>query len=185
MEIIIPLIILLLPPILLYNSMIGRKNNVENAFSGIDTFLKQRYDELPNIIKLAKAVMTHEKDIFTKLAELRSKAVNGTDLDMNEKIKIDNEISKLLGGLKLSFEAYPELNSYKNFLHAQGTLNNIEANLNAARRSFNHAVTDYNNGVEMFPTNIVARMLRYQRKELFIIPEEQRQNIDVNDILSA
>lgn len=174
----------LIVPFFMYNSLVGRKNNVENAFSDIDTFLKQRYDQIPNILKIAKSVMGHEKEVFTKLAELRNRAIGG-NLSSDEAVNLDNQISGLMSGLRLTVEAYPELRSNENFLMAQRTLNNVEANLNAARRSFNAAVTDYNNGVEMFPTNFIARMIGYKRKTLFVIPEEQRENIDVNDVLSA
>ena len=125
-----------------------------------------------------------KKMFFLRLGELRHQALK-KDITSDEAIKVDNEISNLMSSLNFSVENYPELRSNQNFLSAQESLNYIEANLNSARRAFNAAVTDYNNGVDIFPMSIFAKMMGLRRKELFVIPEIQRQNIDVDKIMSA
>ncbi len=168
--------------VILYNSLVGKKNEVENSFAGMDVQLKKRYDLIPNLVEAVKQYMGHEKEILTKLTELRAKAI-ATD-DSNEQIGLDNQITKSLGGLMVSVENYPDLKANTNFLNLQRSLNEVESQIAAARRYFNSAVTEYNNAVEMIPTSIIAGMMNYKRKELFVIEEAQRENVEVKNLFS-
>ncbi len=167
----------------MYNGLIGKKNNVENAFASIDTILKKRYDLIPNLIATVKQYMEHEKGVLENVTALRAKAMSGS-LSSDETITLNNEINKAMGGIMVAVESYPDLKANQNFMDLQRSLNEIEEQLSAARRSFNAAVTDFNNAVEMFPTNIMAGMMNYKRRQLFEIPEVERENPDVKSLFA-
>ena len=168
----------------MYNSLVGKKNQVENAFAGMDTMLKKRYDLIPNLVATVKQYMTHEADTLTKVTELRAKATSGT-LSSDEKVDLNNQIGKMIGGIMVAVEAYPDLKASENFQQLQRSLNEIEEQLSASRRAFNASVMDFNNAVEMFPTNVVAGMMGYTRRKMFEIPEAERENPNVKDLFSA
>ena len=163
--------------ILIYNSLIGKKNEVENANGGLDAQLKQRYDLIPNLVSTVKQYMEHEKGVLEKIVELRSQALKGgSDADRE---KVNKQISTALSGLMVQVEQYPDLKSNTNFVSLQSTLYEVEENIAAARRFYNSAVTDYNNAIEMYPSNIFAKILGYKRKDVFNIPEMERKNPNV------
>ncbi len=163
--------------VLMFNSLIGKKNQVKNVFGTIDALLKKRYDLLPKLITTVKEYMKHERELLEKVTELRAKAVSG-NLSDDEQVDLDNQISKLLGGIMVAVENYPDLKASQNFMHLQRTMNEVEEQISAARRAYNATVTDFNNAVEMFPTNIMANLMSYRVKKVFEIPEEQRSDID-------
>ncbi|PSW56549.1 LemA family protein [Photobacterium leiognathi] len=160
----------------LRNGLIGKKNQVANAESSIDVMLKKRFDLLPNLIETAKAYMQHEKTVLTELTELRSQANNATSTD--EKAALDKQMSTALSHFRVAVEAYPELKANENIDTVLRSMNEVEAQLSASRRSFNAAVTDFNNAVEMFPSSIIANSMNLKTLPLFEIPEVERQNID-------
>ncbi|MBN3040372.1 MAG: LemA family protein [Candidatus Omnitrophica bacterium] len=179
--VIVILVAIVLFTFALYNSLVGKKNQVENVFASVDALLKKRYDLIPNLVSTVKTYMEHEKGTLTEITELRAKAVSGT-LTSDEKVQLDNKISKMLGGIMVAVENYPDLKANQNFLQLQGSLNEVEEQISAARRAYNAAVTDYNNAIEMVPTNIVASMLNYKRKQVFEASEAERQNINVGQL---
>ena len=165
----------------LYNTVINKKNQVEYAFGGMDAMLKKRYDLIPNLVSTVQQYMTHEKETLTKLTELRAKATTGNVSD-DDKVDLNNQISGALGKIVVAVENYPDLKANQNFLQLQASLNEVEEQISAARRAYNGAVTDYNNCIEMVPTNIFAGMMNLQRKKVFEIPETQRDNVNVGNI---
>lgn len=176
--------VLILIVILIYNSLISKKNQVENAFASVDTMLKKRYDLLPNLVNTVKAYMSHEKSILTEITELRAKATSG-NVSNDEAVALDNQLSKAVGRIMMVSENYPDLKANTNFIQLQASWTEIEEQISAARRFFNTAVTEYNNAVEMFPTNIFARMMNYQRKKVFEIQEVERQNVDAGKLFGV
>lgn len=175
--------IVLLIPIVMYNSLISKRNQVENAFGSMDAVLKQRYDLIPNLISSVQTYMTHEKDVLTNITELRSKAISSTASE-EEKISLDGQMSKALSGLMISVENYPDLKANQNFLQLQGSLNETEEKISAARRNYNRSVTNFNNSVEMFPSNIMAGMMRLKRKQVFEIEESERAAPNVKNLFN-
>lgn len=167
----------------MYNSLIGKKNEVEKIFAGVDAVLKKRYDLIPNLVAAVKNYMQHEAGVLTEITELRAKATSG-QLSDDEKVDLDNKISRAFGGIMVAVENYPDLKASQNFMQLQRSLNEVEEQISAARRAYNAAVTDYNNAVEMFPTNILAGMMNYQRKQVFEIAEAERQNVNVGELFS-
>lgn len=176
--------VLALIALMIYNGLIRKKNEVENAFGGMDVQLKKRYDLIPNIVSTVKQYASHEKDLLEQVTKLRAQAVSG-NLSNDEKVAVDNQISGAMRGIMVAVENYPDLKANENFLHLQRTLNEVESQISASRRAYNAAVTDYNNGVETFPANIMAGMMGFKRKEVFEIPETERANVNVKDLFNG
>ena len=183
-SLIIPIAVLALFYIVVYNGLVEKKNQVENAFASIDTMLKKRYDLIPNLVATIKQYASHEKETLTEITELRAKAISG-GLSSDQQVEVDNQISKAMGGIIVAVENYPELKANENFIQLQRTLNETEEQISAARRAFNAAVTDFNNAIEMFPSSIVAGMMKYKRRQLFEAPEVARKNVDVGDLFNS
>lgn len=166
----------------MYNSLVGKRNQIHNIFGTMDAMLKKRWDLVPNLVATVKGYADHERQLFEKVTEARSRAQAGT-LSENEKVELDNAFSKMLDVVRMTVENYPQLKASENFLHLQRTLNELEEQISAARRAFNASVTDYNNAVQMFPTNIIAGMFSFQPKPLFAIDAAQRENPNVGALL--
>ena len=177
-------VVVIVVVVFLYNSLIAKKNQVTNVFGTIDALLKKRYDLLPKLISTVKAYMEHEKSLLTEITEMRAKAVSGR-LSDDEQVDLDNKLSKMLGGIMVAVENYPDLKANQNFLQLQRAMNEIEEQISAARRAYNAAVTAYNNAVEMFPTNVAASMMRYKLKKVFEISEEQREDVDAEKLFKS
>ena len=158
--------------VVLYNTLVSKKNQVSNVFASIDALLKKRYDLVPNLVATVQTYMKHEKSTLTEITELRARAVSGK-ISNNENIALDNQIARALGGIMVAVENYPDLKSNQNFLQLQASLNEIEEQISAARRAYNAAVTSYNNAIEMFPTNILASMMGYKEKSFLKFPNRK------------
>lgn len=181
-----PLIIIIVIAIILimmYNSLVAKKNQVENIFSSVDTNLKKRYDLIPNLVASVSKYMEHEKSLLTEVTRLRAEATKPNISDAH-KMALDTKISSALGSIMIAFEAYPELKANENVMHLQHTLHELEEQISAARRSYNQAVTDYNNAIEMMPTNFMASLMNYRRKQVFEIAEVERQNVNVKELFN-
>jgi len=172
------LLILILVPVLMYNTLVRKKNQVENAFAGIDAILKKRYDLIPNLVAAVKQYMKHEAGTLTEITNLRARAASGS-LSTDEAVDLNNRLGRAIGGIMVAVENYPDLKASENFQQLQRSLNEVEEQLSAARRSFNASVMDFNNSVEMFPTNIMAGIMGYKTRRLFEIVEAERQRPDV------
>ncbi|MGH1600953.1 LemA family protein [Campylobacter majalis] len=173
----IVLLIIVIWGINTYNTFIAKKNQVKNIRAGVDTQLKKRYDLIPNLVASVKEYMTHERETLSKITKLRSNAINGDD-----DFKLNNEISKLLSGIRVAVEAYPELKANENFIHLQKSLNEIEEQLNAARRAYNGSVMDLNNYIQMFPTSIIAKMFKFTKEQFFEASEIERENPNLKEL---
>jgi len=169
--------------ILMINTLVGRKNRVAFAFASIDAMLKKRFDLIPNLVAAVDRYMKHEREVLEELTRWRAKAASGT-LTSDELVSLDNQVSQALRTLFAQAENYPQLRASENFLHLQGSMNEVEEQIAASRRAYNAAVTDFNNGCEMFPLNLFARMMGYRQKTWFEIPENERQNVNVRGMWS-
>ena len=169
--------------ILMYNSLIGKKNQVDNIFAGVDAVLKKRFDLIPNLVASVSQYMEHEKSTLEKVTELRAQAMKPGISD-DQKITLDAKLSAALGSITVAMEAYPDLKANENVMHLMRSLNEIEEQISAARRAYNQAVTDLNNAIEMFPTNLIAGWMNLQRRAVFEITVAERQNVDVNALFN-
>jgi len=167
----------------MYNTLISRKNQVENIFGSVDAVLKKRFDLIPNLISSVQQYMSHEKELLEKITQWRSQAMK-PNLSDETKIDLDQKMSSALGSIMVAVENYPDLKANQNIMHLQRTLTEVEAQISAARRAYNQAVTDYNNAIEMFPTNIMANMMHFTRKAVFETEEHERQNINVKELFN-
>lgn len=167
----------------MYNTLIGKKNQVENVFGSLDASLKKRHDLVPNLVASVQTYMGHEAGTLKELTALRAQATSG-QLSTDEKVVLDNKISKAIGGIMVAVENYPDLKASQNFMQLQRSLNEIEEQISAGRRSFNAAVTDYNNAIEMFPTSLLAGPMGMARKHVFEATEAERTNPNVGDLFN-
>lgn len=169
--------------ILMYNSLIGKKNQVENIFAGVDAVLKKRFDLIPNLVASVSEYMEHEKSTLEKVTEYRAQAMK-PGISNDQKIALDAKLTSALGAINIAMEAYPDLKANENVMHLQRSLNELEEQISAARRAYNQAVTDLNNAIEMFPTNIIARWMNLSRRAVFEITVTERQNVDVGALFN-
>lgn len=169
--------------ILMYNSLIAKKNQVDNIFAGVDAVLKKRFDLIPNLVASVSQYMEHEKSTLEKVTEYRAQAMKPGISD-EAKISLDAKLTSALGAINIAMEAYPDLKANENVMHLQRSLGEIEEQISAARRSYNQAVTDLNNAIEMFPTNLIAGWMNLQRRAVFEITVTERQNVDVGALFN-
>lgn len=167
----------------MYNNLVRKRNEVDNAFGGMDVQLKKRYDLIPNLVATVKQYATYEKELLTQVTEMRAKATSGT-LSSDERVALDNQISAGMKSIMVAVENYPDLKASENFVNLQRTLNEVESQISAARRTYNAVITDFNNAIQTFPSNIIAGMMKLQRKEVFVIPEAERQNVNVKNLFA-
>lgn len=177
----IAVIIIAIIVVLLYNFLVSKKNQVENIYASVDALLKKRFDLIPSLVATVQEAMKHERGTLEEITSLRSRALK-SGVSSNEMASIDKKLSSLLGSIMVAVEDYPELKANENTLQLQHSLNEIEEQLSAARRAYNQAVTDYNNAIEMFPTNILANYMKYQRKQVFSIDKSERKNPNVKEL---
>ncbi len=164
--------------ILMYNSLVGRRNQADNAFASMDAMLKKRYDLIPNLVATVQQYAAHERELLTRVTELRAQAVAATPTP-DQRMQLDSQLTQALRQIMAVAENYPDLKASQNFVQLQGSLNEVEEQISAARRAYNAAVTSYNNAVQMLPTSIIAGMFKFSPRPLFDIPEAERQNVDV------
>jgi LemA protein len=167
-----------------YNSLVGKQNQVDNAFAALDAMLKKRFDLIPNLVATAKNYAQYEQSTLDNLVELRSKAING-QLSNNQSIELDNSFTQATRNLVVLSENYPELRASENYNQLQRTLNETEEQISAARRNYNASVTDYNNAIQQVPTNFIANLFVFPKRALLSTPEAQRENIDVNQLFKS
>lgn len=158
-----------------YNNFVRKNNRVKERASHIDVLLNQRFDLIPNIVECVKGYAKHESSTLEELTSLRSDYRNH-EFSVEETEKIDKKFNNIM----MLAEAYPDLKANGQFLSLQNNLNEIENKLSFARTSYNDAVTLYNNSVESVPSNIVAKIFAFERKNLFKLEDEKKGNVKVD-----
>lgn len=170
-------VVLLLLVFLTYNSLVKLNNRVEEAFSTMDVYLKKRWDLIPNIVETVKGYAKHEKETLEEVINLRNSSYD--KMTTNDKVDVNNKISQGITKLMAIAEAYPELKANENFKDLSNQLTKVEDDIANARKYYNGTVRNFNDKVEMFPSNIVAGMLGYKTKNMFEASENERENIKV------
>jgi LemA protein len=144
--------------------------------------LKMRYDLIPNLVVIVKQYMIYESTILSDITKLRAKL---TDSELNEdKVELHNEITKRLSKILVSVENYPDLKANQNFLKLQASLNEMEEQISASRRFYNSTVTEFNNSIQTFPSNLIANKFSFLPKKVFEIDETERINVNAKVIFS-
>lgn len=173
---IVVIVVIALWMVSIYNGLVRLRNRRQNAFADIDVQLRQRHDLVPQLVETVKGYASHEKELLLKVTEARSAAMNAGTID--DKIAAEQQLTAALQGLKVQVEAYPDLKANQNFLQLQEELSDIENKLAASRRFFNGATTEYNNSVESFPGNLIARNFGFQRETFFDLGTENRKQME-------
>ncbi len=177
--IIIGVIILILIYILIaYNSFIHSKNLVNEAFSTMDIYLKKRWDIIPNLVEAVKGYSIYEKETLTKITSLRNS--NYDSLSMNNKINLNEEISKYLSTIIAVSENYPDLKANDLFSKLSTSLIEIEDEIANSRKYYNGTVRIFNNKIQMFPNNLVAKIFKFKEFKMFEADTNEKNNIEVN-----
>jgi LemA protein len=162
-------IILVLVVIGINNSMIGARNRVDESWSGIDVQLKRRHDLVPNLVETVKGYATHEREVFEKVTSARAEATKAHS--PGESAQKEGQLTAALTDLRAVAENYPDLRATENFQELQRNLNEIEDEIQAARRIYNSNVQSYNTKLQVFPNSMIANMRNFDTREFFEIED--------------
>lgn len=149
-----------------FNGLVSIRNQCDEAWSNVDTELKRRYDLIPNLVNTVKGYAQHEKTLLEQVVSLREKA-SANHGSPSSQAKDEAQLVRAMGQLMVRLEAYPDLKANTNFLELQKELANTENRIQASLRFYNGNVRENNNKIEQFPSNIVAGMFRFVKKEFF------------------
>lgn len=161
-----------------YNGLVKARVMVEEAWADIDTFLKQRFDMIPNLVETVKGYMTHEQATLEKVTALRAQVAQASS--MQDKAQADNMLSSTLRSLFAVAESYPELKANQNFMQLHESLQQIEDNLQKSRRYYNGTVKEFNTSLQVFPASMLAPMFGFAKKDFFEVMGEERENVKVD-----
>ena len=151
----------------MYNGLVRARNEVGNAWSQIDVQLNRRHDLIPNLVETVKGYMTHERETLEAVVKARQQAVQITGGSIEDKARVENQLSQTLKSLFAVSENYPQLKANENFLALQEELASTENKISFARQFYNDSALNLNNKVEMFPTNIFAGMFNFRKAQFF------------------
>ena len=156
-----------------YNSLVTMDETVKGAWAQVENQLQRRYDLIPNYVETVKGYAAHEKEVFVKVTEARSKVAGAGNI--NEKMQANNQLSSALSRLMVVVERYPELKANTNFIRLQDELAGTENRIAVERRRFNEMVKAYNIKIRSFPTNIIAGMFGFEKATFFEVPKERQE----------
>lgn len=161
-----------------YNGLVKSKNQVEEAFSTMDVYMKKRYDLIPNLVETVKGYAKHESETLEQVTAARNAAMGATSID--EKLANENALTGTLKSLFAVAESYPDLKANTNFMDLQRQLQHIEEDIANSRKYYNASVKNLNNKIEMFPSSIFAGMFHFEKKPYFeVSSQEERENVKV------
>jgi len=161
-----------------YNSFVTLRNNVKEGFSTMDVYLKKRWDLIPNIVETVKGYASHEKETLEGVTALRNSAYD--KMSPEDKIAANQDMTGALSRLLMLSENYPDLKANQNFMDLSAQLKKIEEDIANARKYYNAVVKKLNNKVQMFPSNIIARMFKFTEEKMFeVTSEAERENVKV------
>ena len=173
----IVVVLLILYFVSTYNTFVRLKNTVEEAFSTMDVYLKQRWDLIPNIVETVKGYAKHEKSTLEEVIKLRNTAYD--QMSPDEKLEANKSLSQGITKIMALAESYPDLKANENFKDLSQQLTKVEADIANARKYYNAVVRKFNDKVEMFPSNIVAKLFHFKEEKMFEIQEAERENVKV------
>jgi len=161
-----------------YNGLVKRRNQVDNAWSQIDVQLKRRHDLIPNLVETVKGYAAHERGTFEAVTQARANAINAQS--PAEQAQAENVLSGALKSLFAVAEAYPDLKANQNFLNLQEELTSAEDRIAYARQYYNDAVGSYNTQIQKFPTNLLAGMFNFEKRDFFDAAPEDTETPQVS-----
>lgn len=172
------LVLLVVYILIIFNKLIRLNNSAKEAFSTMDVYLKKRWDLIPNIVETVKAYAKHEKETLLEIVNLRSGVYD--KMSDSEKLKTNEQLEMEIGKLMVLVENYPDLKANQSFLNLSKELSQVEDDIANSRKFYNATVRDFNNKVEMFPSNVIAKVFGYKIKDYFKISEMEQQNVKVD-----
>ena len=166
--------------IAMYNGMVRKKIQIDNAWSDISVFLKKRFDLIPNLVNTVKGYAAHESQTLEKVVQARNAAVAAPSTDVAAVASANQGLTGALRGLLAIAENYPDLKANAQFLELQQALQGIEGELGNARRFYNATVRDYNTAIQQFPGSIIANMGNFKPREFFELEDQnEAKNVEV------
>ncbi len=172
------LLVIVLLIIYYYNSLVRLRNQVKNAWSQIDVQLKKRFDLIPNLVETVKGYAKHEKQVFTEITKARTSMIQAKDI--KSKARAENQLAGALKTLFAVSENYPDLKASQNFIQLQEELSGIETKIAYARQFYNDIVLRFNNKIQTFPTNIIAKIFNFKPSDFFEAEEKEKKNVKVS-----
>ena len=160
-----------------YNTLVKLNNRVREAFSTMDVYLKKRWDLIPNLVETVKGYAKHEKGTLEEVITLRNSMYD--KLTDSEKLKLNSDLSNQISKIMALAESYPNLKASDNFKNLNNQLTIVEEDIANARKYYNGTVRLFNNKVEMFPSNLVAKILGYKIQKMYEATDNERKNIKV------
>jgi LemA protein len=164
--------------VILYNGLIRLRNENDRAWANIDVLLKQRHDEIPNLVETVKGYMQHEQQTLTALAQARAASMNAASI--GQKALADLKMTSALRGLFAVAENYPQLKANENFLKLQNRITELEERIADRREFFNDDVTTYNTRIGQIPDVFVASFMELKPRSMFEVSEEDRKLVEVS-----
>lgn len=175
--ILVIVVLLILWVIATYNSLVTFRNRVKDAWSQIDVQLKRRFDLIPNLVETVKGYTKHESETLESVIKARNTYMSATLPE--DQMKADGELTKAVSKLFALAESYPDLKANTNFTDLQKDLNETENKIAMSRQFYNDIVMQYNNKVEMVPSNIIANMFHFKKETFFEADKTERENVQV------
>jgi LemA protein len=166
-------VILIVYIIYIYNTLVNLRERVKESSSDIEIQLKRRADLIPNLVETVKGYASHEKEVFEKVTEARSKILRAQTV--KEGLEADNMLTSALKTLFAVAENYPELKANQNFLHLQQELVDAEDKIQASRRFYNAVLREYQSYKESFPANVIANFFKFPNFEYYELEYEERE----------
>ncbi|MFY9892616.1 MAG: LemA family protein [Xanthobacteraceae bacterium] len=166
------IVVVILWVITIYNGLVAMRQRVNQSFADVDVQLRQRHDLVPNLVETVKGYAAHERGTLDEVVKARNAAVAAQG--PAQQAAAENMLSGALRQLFALAEAYPDLKANASFQQLQAELTDIENKIAAARRFFNHAVQEYNTGIQRFPAALFAASLGFAPKEFFDLGDERK-----------
>ena len=160
-----------------YNDLVKYNNFVKEAFSTMDVYLKKRWDLIPNLVETVKGYAKHEEETLNELTTLRTNSYDSMSVD--RKIGVNEHLSQEISKIMAVAENYPELKANENFMQLSAELTQIENEIANSRKYYNGTVRNLNNKVQMFPSNIVAKLFGFKETSMFEASAEEKNNVKV------
>ena len=159
----------------IYNGLVRARNQVDNGWAQIDVQLKRRHDLIPNLVETAKGYMKHEQETFKAITDARSKALGANNI--KDASAAEGQLGASLSQFLVTVENYPDLKANQNFLSLQEELSSTENKISFSRQNYNDQVLTYNNKIQMFPSNILAGMFNFTRRDFFEIEDAAEREV--------
>lgn len=177
LAIVLVLILIFLYILLTYNALVKSRNRLEEAFSTMDVYLKKRWDLIPNLVETVKAYVEHEKETLEGVVRLRNSSYSQMSTD--GKMDVNNQLTAGISKIMALAENYPELKANNNFMDLSAQLTRVEEDIANSRKYYNGVAKLMNDKVQMFPSNIIAKLFAFKEVNMFEVSEAERENVKV------